>query len=53
MDKLLIERLPLLSGAFFGLMAVALGAFGAHVLSSTFSDSHMAIFETATRYQMY
>ena len=53
MHKLILEKIPLLFGSFFGLTAVVLGAFGAHVLSTIFSDSQMTIFETATRYQMY
>ena len=40
-------------GAVFALVAVALGAFGAHGLRSTLSAADMATFETAARYQMY
>ena len=53
MNKLTTENFSLLSGIFFGLTAVALGAFGAHVLSTIFSDSQMSTFQTATQYQMY
>lgn len=41
------------TGAVFGLLAVALGAFGAHGLRGRLSPGDMAIFETAVRYQMY
>ena len=40
-------------GAFFGLLAVALGAFAAHGLGGRLSPGDMAIFETGVRYQMY
>lgn len=40
-------------GALFGLLGVALGAFGAHGLRSTLSPEMLAVFETGVRYQMY
>lgn len=40
-------------GGFFGFLAVALGAFGAHVLKARLSPDDLAIFETGVRYQMY
>jgi uncharacterized membrane protein YgdD (TMEM256/DUF423 family) len=42
-----------LIGALFGLLAVALGAFGAHGLEGRLSSADLATFETAVRYQMY
>jgi uncharacterized membrane protein YgdD (TMEM256/DUF423 family) len=41
------------TGAVFGLLAVALGAFGAHGLNSRLPPGDMATFEVAVRYQMY
>jgi uncharacterized membrane protein YgdD (TMEM256/DUF423 family) len=43
----------LLWGAFFGMTAVVLGAFGAHTLKKTLSTYDLQVFETAVRYQMY
>ena len=42
-----------LSGAIFGLLAVILGAFGAHALKEKFTPDQQASFETGVRYQMY
>ena len=39
--------------AVFGGLAVALGAFGAHLLQSRLPPDRLAIFETGVRYQMY
>jgi uncharacterized membrane protein YgdD (TMEM256/DUF423 family) len=40
-------------GAIFALLAVALGAFGAHGLRAVLSSGELATFETGVRYQMY
>ncbi len=40
-------------GAFFGLTAVILGAFGAHSLKKLIDIQQIATFETGVRYQMY
>jgi len=40
------------TGAVFGALSVALGAFGAHSLKGHVSDAALAIFETSVRYQM-
>ena len=41
-------------GAFFGGLAVILGAFGAHGLQKVISDDELLrAFKTATQYQMY
>jgi len=42
-----------LVGALFGLLAVVLGAFGAHVLKKTFTQEQLASFETGVKYQVY
>lgn len=41
------------SGASLALLAVALGAFGAHALRERLDARDLEIFETAVRYQMY
>ena len=48
-----MERTFVGLGAVLALVAVALGAFGAHGLRPTLSAADMATFETAARYQMY
>lgn len=45
--------LSLRAGALLGLLGVALGAFGAHVLTDIVTPQRLATFETAVRYQMY
>lgn len=40
-------------GAAFGLLAVVLGAFGAHALKKKFTADQQQSFETGIRYQMY
>jgi len=41
------------SGALLGLLAVVFGAFGAHYLKKTLSDSLLSSFETGVKYQFY
>ena len=43
----------LLLGAVFAGLAVAGGAFGAHMLKSILDATMLGVFETAVRYQMY
>ena len=40
-------------GAFYGMLAVIFGAFGAHALKKTFSEEQLKSFETGVKYQMY
>jgi len=40
-------------GAIHGLLAVALGAFGAHGLKGKLSEDMLTVFETGVRYHMY
>ncbi len=42
-----------LAGAILAGLAVAFGAFGAHMLESKVSTSRLATFETGVQYQMY
>jgi uncharacterized membrane protein YgdD (TMEM256/DUF423 family) len=43
----------LLSGAIFGCLSVALGAFGAHSLKNVLDDYGKSIYEKAVLYQMF
>tara|TARA_R110002049_G_scaffold13089_2_gene57409 strand:+ start:5948 stop:6328 length:381 start_codon:yes stop_codon:yes gene_type:complete len=38
---------------FLGMLAIILGAFGAHALKETLTAAQLLSFETAVRYQMY
>ena len=46
-------RVFALAGAVLGLVAVALGAFGAHALRSRVTPELLATFETGVRYHVY
>lgn len=48
MDKKIIS-----TGAIFGMIAIILGAFGAHALKKVLSVEQLVTFETGVRYQMY
>lgn len=48
MDKKIIS-----TGAIFGMLAIILGAFGAHTLKKVLSLDALATFETGVKYQMY
>ncbi|MCP1143560.1 DUF423 domain-containing protein [Lysinibacillus endophyticus] len=43
----------IISGAIHGLLAVALGAFGAHALKEVLDDYSAGIWDTAVQYQMF
>jgi uncharacterized membrane protein YgdD (TMEM256/DUF423 family) len=47
------SRRSIFTGAVFAAVAVALGAFGAHMLRSRIDEHNFATFETSVRYQMY
>ena len=47
------SRWVLSAGAGFALLAVVLGAFAAHGLKAVLDGQQLALFETASRYQMY
>ena len=51
MDKM--ERKIILTAAFFGILSIILGAFGAHALKEILSPEQLNSFETGVRYQMY
>ena len=40
-------------GCFFGFLAVALGAFGAHGLKNTFDEYSMGVYKTGVEYQFW
>ena len=48
-----MDRLFLALGSISGGLAVAVGAFGAHVLKDRLAADLLANFETGARYQMY
>jgi uncharacterized membrane protein YgdD (TMEM256/DUF423 family) len=41
------------TGAIFGLIAIVLGAFGAHALKKVLTIEELSTFETGVKYQMY
>ena len=47
------ERLFGLAGSLSALVAVGLGAFGAHILRARLSAEMLTVFETGARYHMY
>jgi uncharacterized membrane protein YgdD (TMEM256/DUF423 family) len=48
------QQQTLLAGAIFGLLGVALGAFGAHALKATLlANNSLDTYELAVRYQFY
>lgn len=48
MDKKILS-----TGAILGIIAIILGAFGAHALKKMLSIEQLSTFETGVRYQMY
>jgi uncharacterized membrane protein YgdD (TMEM256/DUF423 family) len=48
-----MDRVFLVVGALFALLAVAAGAFGAHVAAARLPAERLATLELAARYQMY
>ena len=49
----MFSRWVLSAGAGFSLLAVILGAFAAHGLKTVLDAQQLALFETASKYQMY
>lgn len=43
----------LLTGALFGIIAIILGAFGAHALKKVLTEERLQSFEVGVRYQLY
>jgi uncharacterized membrane protein YgdD (TMEM256/DUF423 family) len=48
-----MKKITLITGTFFGLLAIILGAFGAHAFKEILSTERLQSFETGVRYQMY
>ena len=48
-----MDRKIIVAAAFFGLLAIILGAFGAHALKKILIVSELSTFETGVKYQMY
>lgn len=48
-----MKRRIVLTGAFIGMLAIILGAFGAHLLKKYLSVDQLISFEVGVRYQMY
>lgn len=48
-----MQKLTLIIGAFYGLLSIILGAFGAHAFKKILSVDKLASFETGVKYQMY
>lgn len=47
------QQLIIATGAFFGMLSVIFGAFGAHALKKILSDEQLKNFEVGVKYQMY
>ncbi len=48
-----MERKIVATGAFLGILAIILGAFGAHALKKVLNLDQLSTFETGVKYQMY
>jgi len=48
-----MKRRIVLTGAFIGMLAIILGAFGAHLLKKYLTVDELNTFEVGVRYQMY
>ena len=48
-----MKRKLIITAAILGIIAIILGAFGAHALKKVLSVEQLATFETGVRYQMY
>jgi len=46
-------KITIITGAFFALMSVILGAFAAHGLKNRLDEYAVGIFQTAAQYQMF
>jgi uncharacterized membrane protein YgdD (TMEM256/DUF423 family) len=48
-----MERKITITATIFGILAIILGAFGAHALKKTLTYEQLSTFETGVKYQMY
>lgn len=49
----MVKEITLIAAAVFGILAIILGAFGAHALKKKFTVDQLSSFETGVKYQMY
>ncbi len=47
------QNIVIATGATLGMLSVIFGAFGAHALKKTLSETQQKSFETGVKYQMY
>jgi uncharacterized membrane protein YgdD (TMEM256/DUF423 family) len=47
------QQIIIATGAFFGMLSVIFGAFGAHALKKILSNDQLNSFEVGVKYQMY
>ena len=52
-ETIMTQQTFIITGAFFGMLAIIFGAFGAHALKKILSDDQLKSFETGIKYQMY
>lgn len=52
-NKIKMDKKIISTGVIFGMIAIILGAFGAHALKKLLSIEQLSTFETGVRYQMY
>ena len=50
---LIMDRRIIITAVLFGIIAIILGAFGAHALKKLISPEAIVTFEVGVRYQMY
>ena len=48
-----MNQITLIFAAIFGMLAIILGAFGAHALKKILNNEQLKSFETGVKYQMY
>ena len=48
-----MNQIALIFAALYGMLAIILGAFGAHALKKVLSEEQQKSFETGVKYQMY
>ena len=47
------QQIIIVTASTFGMLAIILGAFGAHALKKTLTEDQLKSFETGVKYQMY
>ncbi|WP_034061353.1 DUF423 domain-containing protein [Lacinutrix jangbogonensis] len=47
------QQIIIITGAFFGMLSVIFGAFGAHALKKILTNEQLHSFEVGVKYQMY